>query len=122
MRAINTYRHLSTFTVVHDMNVLIFSASASGIVGVAETTRLIDLAIASECFIVISANFSSWIDLFVAYLDANAFGSVIVDSLKRRNNIVPKKKKKNIIFQYPHQKLKKNFNKTKYNFFNLLNV
>lgn len=87
---INTYRHLSAFTVVHDVNVLIFSASASGIVGVAETTRLIDLAIASECFIVISANFSPWIDLFVAYLDANAFGSVIVDSLKRRNNVVPK--------------------------------
>lgn len=109
MRAINTYRHLSTFTVVHDMNVLIFSASASGIVGVAETTRLIDLAIASECFIVISANFSSWIDLFVAYLDANAFGSVIVDSLKRRNNIVPKKKKKKHNIPISTSKIKKKF-------------
>lgn len=95
MRRINTYRHLSAFAVVHDVNVLIFSASASGIVGVAETTRLIDLAIAPECFIVISANFPSWIDLFVAYLDANAFGGVIVYSLKRRKknnipNVTPK--------------------------------
>lgn len=81
---INTYRHLSAFTVIHDVNVLIFGASASGIVGVAEATRLIYLAIAPERFVVISANLSSRIDLFVAYLDANAFGSFIVYGLKRR--------------------------------------
>lgn len=80
---VSTYRHLSAFTEVYDVNVLIlFGVSASGVAGVAETTRLVNLAIASESFIVISANFSPRIDLFVAYLNANTLGGVFVDGLK----------------------------------------
>lgn len=80
---VSTYRHLSAFTEVYDVNVLILlGVSASGVAGVAETTRLVNLAIASESFIVISANFSPRIDFFVAYLNANTLGGVFVDGLK----------------------------------------
>lgn len=62
-------------------------ASTSGVAAVAETTHLLDLAIAPESFIVISANLSSGIDFLVAYVDANALGSVVVDGLQRDRNL-----------------------------------
>lgn len=61
---------------------LIVGASAPGVTGVAETTRLIDLAIATEGLVVVGADFATRIDLLVANLHANAFGRTLVRVLE----------------------------------------
>lgn len=63
------------------MDVLIVGTSAPGVTGVAETTRLIDLAIAAKGLIVIGADLATRIDLLGAELHANALGRALLRAL-----------------------------------------
>lgn len=78
----STHGHLSALAIVLDMNVLIERASAPGVTGVAEATRLVDLAVATEGLIVVGAYLTAGIDLLVADLHANALGRALLRVLK----------------------------------------
>lgn len=82
LKMVDTYRHLSAFPIVLNVNMLIVGSPAPGVASVAEAARLVDLAVAAEGLVVIVAHLSPGIDLRVADVHANAFGGVIVDSLK----------------------------------------
>lgn len=94
---IGTHWHLSAFTVVLNVNMLIVRPCAPCVTGVAEATRLVHLAVTPESFIVIRANFSPWIHFFVACFDADTLGRVFVNDLKLLyiqwpNSFVPNRK------------------------------
>lgn len=72
-----THRHLSAFAVVLDVDMLIVGTPAPGVAGIAETTRLIDLAVAAEGLVVVGADLATRIDLLVAQLHANALSRAL---------------------------------------------
>lgn len=78
----DTHGHLSAFAVVFNVDMLIVGAPAPGVTGVAETTRLIDFAVAAKGLIVVGADFATRIDLLVAELHANALGRILLRDLK----------------------------------------
>jgi len=64
------------------VDVLILGSSAPGVAGVAETTRLIDLAIAAESLVVAGADLATGIDLLVTDLHADALGRALLRVLR----------------------------------------
>lgn len=79
-----TYRHLTTFTVVFDVNVLVIRTPASGISRVTEAPSLVDFTVAAKGFVIIGANFAPGIDFRITLLYAEAFGCSFLRDLKKR--------------------------------------
>ena len=76
--ALNTHWLLLALSVVINVDMLMVFIEAGGIFGIAQTSLSVNFAIAIPSHVSVCANFATWISLFGALRNANAFSWILI--------------------------------------------